>query len=428
MESTIGQTLDVAVPEMEQLVEALKNASWDRTKQRTVEHTSDIPVPQVMKELAEISEAFSQDRVRQRSVEQAVEIPTLSLAGEIIEMPVIRTQEKTRRVANPQVQHVVDTVDVENHIIQEKVNQTTKHAPRMQVVEKTVEEHFAVLAQLASRIPTILKFGDETGGDPFAKVKSLITELIDRLQDALELLDKNQLAENDELGFGQACDSEHFPEKKGRNLNPESDVFMARIFQIWVSHFRSLGPGSRSRQISDGTNRPEQSKQGQVWVRFEGRTKAVDLGGTEEEMRKRIQTAIGGAREEEMYATSQGRRETWERVAAMEDGRVIEVTMKMMGGMGKKRSKKDRNPWNTPPSESEHEKSSSTDEAHQQQTQEELQRRVTQTMAQVGMLDRFVEVMAAVGENEIEEMLRRYEAEMPKELGGSVRGGKQSGD
>ena len=114
MESTIGQTLDVAVPEMEQLVEALKNASWDRTKQRTVEHTSDIPVPQVMKELAEISVAFSQDRVRQRSVEQAVEIPTLSLAGEIIEMPVIRTQEKTRRVANPQVQHVVDTVDVEN--------------------------------------------------------------------------------------------------------------------------------------------------------------------------------------------------------------------------------------------------------------------------------------------------------------------------
>ena len=88
--------------------------------------------------------------------------------------------------------------DVENHVIQEKINQMTKHAPRMHVVEKTVEEHFAGLAQLASRISTILKFGDETGGDPFAKVKSLITVLIDRLQDAS---DKNQLAENDELGF-----------------------------------------------------------------------------------------------------------------------------------------------------------------------------------------------------------------------------------
>ena len=133
-------------------------------------------------------------------------------------------------------------------------------------------------------------------------------------------------------------------------MNPESDVYMARIFQIWVSHFRSLGPGSRSRQISDETNRPGQSKQRHVWVRFEGRTKAVDLGCTEEEMIKRIQTAIGGAREEEMYVTSQGRRKTWESVAAMEDGRVIEVTVKMSGGMGKKRSKKDRNPWNTPSS------------------------------------------------------------------------------
>ena len=147
LESTIGQTFDVPAPEMaEQLVEALKNVSWDRTKQRTVENTGDIPVPQVMKELTEIFGVFSQDGVRQRSVEQTVEIPTISQAGEITEMPVIRTQEEIRQVANPQVQHVVGTVDVENHIIQEKINQMTKHAPRMQVVEKTVEERFATLA------------------------------------------------------------------------------------------------------------------------------------------------------------------------------------------------------------------------------------------------------------------------------------------
>ena len=124
------------------------------------------------------------------------------------------------------------------------------------------------------------------------KAKSLITELINQLQDTLERLDKNQLTENDELELRQARDSEHFPTKKGRNLNPESEVFMARIFQIWVSHFRSFGPESRGRQISDETNRPEQGMQGQLWVRFEGQTKAVDLGGTEEEMRGRIQTAI----------------------------------------------------------------------------------------------------------------------------------------
>ena len=139
------------------------------------------------------------------------------------------------------LEHVVGTDDVENHIIQEKINQMTKHAPRMQVVEKTVEEHFTTLAHLASRIPTILKFGDETGEDPFAKVKSLTTELINKLQDTLERLNKNQLAEDDELGFGQACDSEHFPEKKGRNLNPESEGFHDQDFPDLGQSFPEFG-------------------------------------------------------------------------------------------------------------------------------------------------------------------------------------------
>ena len=117
-----------------------------------------------------------------------------------------------------------------------------------------------------------------------------------------------------------------------------------------------------------------------------------------------------------MYVTSQGRRETWECVTAMEDGRVIEVAKRMKCGTGKKRNKMNKNPWNTPSSESEPGKSSSTDEIHQQQTQEELQRMVTQTMEQGGKLDRFVEVMAAVGDKEREEVLGRYEAVMPKEL------------
>ena len=89
-------------------------------------------------------------------------------------------------------------------------------------------------------------------------------------------------------------------QRRSRNLNPESEVFMARIFQIWVSHFRSFGPGSKNRQISDETNRREQGKQKQLWDGFEGQTKAVDLGGTEEDMRKRIQTAIKQTGEEEV--------------------------------------------------------------------------------------------------------------------------------
>ena len=68
----------------------------------------------------------------------------------------------------------------------------------------------------------------------------------------------------------------------------------------------------------------------------------------------RMTTRLTG--EEEVCATSRGRRETWKAVAAMEDGRTIEVIGMMSGGMGKKRAEKNRNPWNTPSSESEPEK------------------------------------------------------------------------
>merc|ERR1719401_856039 len=44
------------------------------------------------------------------------------------------------------------------------------------------EHHSAALAQLASRIAAVLRYGSAAGDDPFAKVKSLISGLIARLE------------------------------------------------------------------------------------------------------------------------------------------------------------------------------------------------------------------------------------------------------
>ena len=149
---TVEQIPDVLAPEMvEQLVTLPKTVSQNRTQQQTEEQVINAPVPQVVEELLEVSKVFSQYRVQQRFGGQIVEPPSISLAGKIDEVPVSETQEKTQQVANTHAQHVVNTVKVEKPkiikqtmqkpVIQEKINQMTKHidVPQLEFTDKVVD-------------------------------------------------------------------------------------------------------------------------------------------------------------------------------------------------------------------------------------------------------------------------------------------------
>ena len=59
------------------------------------------------------------------------------------------------------------------------------------------KEHSASLAQLASRIGAVFKFGAGAGEDPFEKVKGLITDLIKRPQEQA-FAEASQMADCDE--------------------------------------------------------------------------------------------------------------------------------------------------------------------------------------------------------------------------------------
>merc|ERR1719247_609162 len=57
------------------------------------------------------------------------------------------------------------------------------NAEVVRMVKKLAKEnHSAALAQLASRIGAVMRFGAAGGEDPFAKVKSLITDMIAKLE------------------------------------------------------------------------------------------------------------------------------------------------------------------------------------------------------------------------------------------------------
>ena len=150
----VEQILHVLVPEMvKQSMEVPKTNSQDRIQQQTLEQIVNTPVPQAVEELAEASKVFSQDRVQQRFRGQIIEPPAISLAEKIVKMPVTQVREETKQVVNTHVQHVVSAVEAEmpkiiketvqrkKAIINEKINQVTKHVeiPQMQTVEKTAE-------------------------------------------------------------------------------------------------------------------------------------------------------------------------------------------------------------------------------------------------------------------------------------------------
>ena len=142
LQCTVEQSLDVPVHEKaEQLAKVPKIVPQDRIQQRTVEQTVDILVPQDVEEPAEFFKAFSQDRVQLRFGGQISENPAIPLAEKIVELPVIRKEEKTQQGVNMCVQHVVNAVEVEKRIIQEKINQVTRHVETLllQIVEKAFE-------------------------------------------------------------------------------------------------------------------------------------------------------------------------------------------------------------------------------------------------------------------------------------------------
>ena len=106
-----------------------------------------------------------QEQVSERICEQIVDV---QMVEQLVKLLNTESQDRIQRFENK-------TVEVRQSQIVEKIDETPE-IPK-------VQEHAAVLAQLALRISGIMmKFGAVTGEDPFARVKGLITESTNQLQ------------------------------------------------------------------------------------------------------------------------------------------------------------------------------------------------------------------------------------------------------
>ena len=127
------QIVDVQVPQdVEQAVEVPKISSPNRIVRGTVEQILDVLVPEMVEQLMKLLITESQDRIQQR---------TAQVAEGLLEVFKFFPQDRIQRFEEK-------TVEVPQSQIVEKIDET----PEIQ----TVQEHSAVLAQLASRISGIM--------------------------------------------------------------------------------------------------------------------------------------------------------------------------------------------------------------------------------------------------------------------------------
>ena len=124
----------------------------------------DAPVPQMAEQMLEVPKIIPQDRILQRTVKQAE-------ATQVLQSETSGADGQSYSLFQESSSAALQTsTDLKGF---EKV---------MSVRRLAEQEHSTALDQLASRISAIMKFGAGADGDPFVKVKDLITDLISRLQ------------------------------------------------------------------------------------------------------------------------------------------------------------------------------------------------------------------------------------------------------
>ena len=168
---------------IEQATEVLKTSSRDRTLQRAVEQIPDVSVPEMVTQLLEVPKIVPQDRILQQTVEQVASNREASVK-------VFSEELKALAEATQVLQSETSGADGQPYsLLQESSSAALRTSTYLKGFELVMlvrrlaeQEHSTTLAQPESCVSATMKFGAGADGDPFVKVKDLITDLISRVE------------------------------------------------------------------------------------------------------------------------------------------------------------------------------------------------------------------------------------------------------
>ena len=240
----------------EQDTEAPNVSSRDRISQHTMEQTLNVPVPEMVTQSVEVLKTFSQNRAQQHFGGQIVDPCAVSLTEKTVAMPDTRTHDKTQHVVNTHAHHVVNTVEVEKPkiieltvqrkkpIIQEKINQVTKHIkiPQVQFLNKVddmlvdVQQQIRPMAQTVQKTTEIpqLQLPDQVVDVPVVVQRQVPN--IETVQKTVEVPQTQsivkELRSKFEVGHTNKVHAQNQPDKNRAIRNAQKTVEVPRVQYI----------------------------------------------------------------------------------------------------------------------------------------------------------------------------------------------------
>jgi chromosome segregation ATPase len=153
----------------------------------------------------------------------------------------------------------------------------------VQLVKKLAKKHHsASLAQLASRMSAAIRFGSMGGGDPFAKVKGLITDMIAKLEkeakeDATEKAYCDEEMGKTEAKRGELMDDESKLSAKIDQATSKSVALMEDIKQLEAELAALMKSQSEMDKIRQEEKADFQAAQADLQMGLEGVRKALTV-------------------------------------------------------------------------------------------------------------------------------------------------------